>query len=92
MSILVRFAPPSMTTEQYEAIKQRVTDALGSFPPDGMEYHVCFGPEGDRRVSEIWASREQFGAFAERLLPAIREEGVEPIEPEIFEIYNQVRG
>jgi hypothetical protein len=26
MSILVRFAPQSMTTEQYEAIKQRVTE------------------------------------------------------------------
>jgi hypothetical protein len=91
MSILVRFAPPSMTTEQYEAIKQRVTEGH-KFPPDGMEYHLCFGPEGNRRVSEVWASREQFDAFAERLLPAIQEEGVEPIEPEILEVYNQIRG
>lgn len=92
MSILVRFAPASMTTEQYEAVKSRVSEGDG-FPPDGMEYHVCFGPEGNRRVSEIWASREQFDAFGERLMPAIHEAGIELRgEPEILEVYNQVRG
>lgn len=92
MSILVRFAPASMTTEQYEAVKKRVSEGH-DFPPDGMEYHVCFGPEGNRRVSEIWASREQFDAFSERLMPAIQEAGIElGPEPEFLEIYSQIRG
>jgi hypothetical protein len=92
MSILVRFAPESMTTEQYEAVKKRVSEGH-DFPPDGMEYHVCFGPEGNRRVSEIWASREQFDAFGERLMPAIQEAGIDAGEgPEFFEVYSQVRG
>lgn len=92
MSILVRFAPTSMTTEQYEAVKSRVSEGH-DFPPDGMEYHVCFGPEGNRRVSEIWASREQFDAFSQRLLPAIQEAGI-PLdnEPEFLEVYSQIRG
>jgi hypothetical protein len=92
MSILVRFAPTSMTTEQYEAVKKRVSEGH-DFLPDGMEYHVCFGPEGNRRVSEIWASREQFDAFGERLMPVIQEAGIElGGEPEFFEIYSQIRG
>ena len=54
---------------------------------------VCFGPEGNRRVSEIWASREQFEAFGERLMPAIQEAGMEmETEPEVLEIYSQIRG
>ena len=58
-----------------------------------MELHVCFGPEGDRRVSEIWSSREQFEAFGERLMPAIQAAGLEVGgEPEILEAYSQVSG
>jgi hypothetical protein len=92
MSILIRFPPSSMSTEQYEQVKRRVSEG-GGFPPDGMEYHVCFGPEGDRRVSEIWASREQFESFSERLMPAIQEAGIElGGEPEILEVYSEVRG
>ena len=92
MSILVRFPSTSMTTEQYEQVKKRVSED-GPFPPDGMEYHVCYGPEGNRRVSEIWSSREQFEAFGERLMPAIREAGLEmETEPEVLEIYSHVRG
>ena len=92
MSILVRFPSASMTTEQYEQVKKRVSEN-GPFPPDGMEYHVCYGPEGNRRVSEIWASREQFEAFGERLMPAIQEAGMAmESEPEVLEIYSQIRG
>jgi hypothetical protein len=72
-------------------VKARVSED-GGFPPDGLEYHVCFGPEGHRRVSEIWASQKQFEAFGERLMPAIEEAGIESIEPEILEVYSQVRG
>ena len=92
MSVLVRFPSTSMTTQQYEQVKKRVSEN-GPFPPDGMESHVCYGPEGNRRVSEIWASREQFEAFGERLMPAIQEAGmVMETEPEVLEIYSQVRG
>ncbi len=76
MSILVRFAPPSLTAEQYEQVRRRMEET-GGFPPEGLEYHVCFGPEGNLRVSEIWASREQFEAYGERLMPAIRDAGID---------------
>jgi hypothetical protein len=90
MSILVRFAPTSMTAEQYEQVRSGLEEA-GDFPPDGMEYHVCFGSEGKLRVSEIWASRDRFDAFAEQLMPRISEAGIEGSEPEILDVHNIVR-
>ena len=90
MSIVVRFAPTSMTAEQYNQVRRRLEEA-GDFPPDGMEYHVCFGSEGNLRVSEIWASREQSDAFGERVGPLIEEAGLDGSEPEVFDVYNIIR-
>jgi hypothetical protein len=50
--------------------------------------HVCFGSEGDLRVSEIWDSREQFEAIRERLMGVLDEAGIEfSSEPEVFEVH-----
>jgi len=90
MSVLIRFAPASLTTAQYDESVRRL-EATGDFPPDGMEYHVCFGTEGNLRVSEIWDSREQLDAFGERLMPVLAEIGIEPGEPELLEVHNIVK-
>jgi hypothetical protein len=92
MSVLIRFAPSSRTTtEQYDETVRRLQDA-GDFPPDGMEYHVCFlSQDGNVRVSEIWDSREQLDAFGERLRPVLADVGIDPGEPEILDIHNTVR-
>ena len=91
MSVLVRFAPAgATTTEQYDETIRRL-QAAGDFPPDGMEYHVCFLSNGNVRVSEIWASQEQLDAFGQRLMPVLAEVGIDPGEPEILEIHNIIR-
>ena len=83
MSVLIRFAPESLTAAQYdEAIGK-----LGEESPDGREFHVCFGSDGNLRVSEVWDSREQFAAFGERLMPILAEVGINPGEPEFIEIH-----
>jgi hypothetical protein len=83
MSVLIRFAPASLTTAQYdEAIRKLDDDS-----PDGREFHVCFGTDGNLRVSEIWDSREQFAAFGERLMPILAEVGINPGEPEFIEVH-----
>ncbi len=90
MSILARFAPTSVTTtEQYDEAIRRLQEG-GGFPPEGLEYHVCFLADGNVRVSEIWDSREQLDAFGERLMPVLEELGIDPGEPEILEIHNIV--
>ena len=84
MSVLIRFAPESLTAAKYdEAISK-----LGAESPDGRAYHVCFGSDGNLRVSEIWDSREQFAAFGERLMPILAEVGINPGEPEFIEVHN----
>jgi hypothetical protein len=91
MSVLIRFAPTAVTTtEQYDETIRRLQEA-GDFPPDGMEYHVCFVSDGNVRVSEIWDSREQIDTFAERLMPLLAEVGIDPGEPEVLEIHNIIR-
>jgi hypothetical protein len=90
MSVLIRFAPASLTAAQYDESVRKLEEQ-GDFPADGLDYHVCFGTDGSLRVSEIWDSREQLDAFGERLMPVLSEVGIDPGEPEIVEIHNIVR-
>jgi hypothetical protein len=92
MSILVRFTgAPGMTAEKYDATMPNI-EAAGEFPPDGLEYHVAFSSGGSFRVSEIWDSKEQFEAFAPRLMPILAEGGIELAgAPEVVEIHNIIK-
>lgn len=92
MSVLIRFVPASrVTTEQYEEVRRRLEEA-GHFPPEGMDYHVCFlSDDGSVRVSEIYDSREQLDAYGERLMPVLEEAGIDVGTPEILEIHNIVK-
>ena len=88
MSIVVRFKPVNLTTEKYdESVRQ--LEAAGAWLPDGLEYHVFFGSEGNLHVSEIWDSREQLEAFGEVLMPILADAGIEfSGDPEIFEVHD----
>ena len=91
MSIVVRFTPTNLTTEKYEESIRRLEEA-GGFPPDGLEYHIFFGSEGNLRVSEIWDSQEQMQAFGERLMPILADVGIEfSGAPETFEVHNIIK-
>jgi hypothetical protein len=92
MSIVVRFSPVALTAEKYEESTRMLKEAGVDFPPEGLDYHVCFGSEGNLLVSEIWDSREQLEAFGERLMPVLTEAGIEfSAEPEVFEVHNIVK-
>ncbi len=86
MAILIRFTPSGMTSDQYDAVGQKLQDA-GHWPPQGLLAHVCFGSSGNLRVSEVWESRAQQEQFAEKLMPVLREENVDlSAEPEILDV------
>jgi hypothetical protein len=90
MSIVVRHHPANLTAERYDESHPKV-EAAG-FPPDGLDYHVCFGSAENLTVSEIWDSREQFEAWGEKLMPVLTEAGIEfSGEPEVFEVHNLVK-
>jgi hypothetical protein len=92
MSIVVRFTgAPTVTTQKYDETVRRL-ESSGDFPPDGLDYHVAFGSDGNFRVSEIWDSQEQFQAFGKRLMPILADVGIELAgEPEMIEIHNIIK-
>jgi hypothetical protein len=89
-SILARFTPSNVTAEQYDESIRRL-EKSGDWLPEGLEFHVAFKTDGKLRVSEIWDSREQFDAFGERLMPVLKEVGIEPGKPEMLEIHNIIK-
>jgi hypothetical protein len=92
MSIVVRFSPKGLTAAKYDETTRKLEEAGLEFPPEGADYHVCFGSEGNLMVSEIWDSKEQFEAFGERLMPLLADAGIEfSREPEIFEVHNIIK-
>ena len=87
MSVVIRFHPKGLTKEVYDRASEKVESEL-DWMPEGLDYHVCFGEEGDLRVSEIWDSIEQARAFQEKLMPVLQEAGVEfGDEPEVYEVH-----
>jgi hypothetical protein len=89
--MLVRYSPDSLTGDQYDDVKRRL-DSAGVWPPDGLEYHVCFGTDGQLKVSEIWASNGQLQAFGEQLMPILDQVGIQMSSPpELLDIYNEER-
>ena len=92
MSIVVRFQPANLTKEKYDSTNEKLEEAGVEWMPEGLDYHVCFGTDGNLMVSEIWDSREQFEAWGEKLMPVLTEFGIEfSGEPEVFEILNLVK-
>ena len=87
MSVLIRFSPSSLTTEQYDKVVSRLTEQ-GTFPADGLEYEICFGSGDKMKVSQVWDNQEQLEAFGARLQPILSELGINPGEPEILEVHN----
>ena len=92
MSVVVRFSPTSLSAEQYDESLRKLEQSDVDFPPEGLDYHVCFGSDGNLKVSEIWDSREQFEAFGADLMPILSEVGIEfSGEPEVFEVHNLLK-
>jgi hypothetical protein len=90
-SVLARFTPPTdVTPEQYDESIRRL-EKSGDWLPEGLDYHVAFKSDGKFRVTEIWDSQEKFDAFGERLMPVLRDVGIEPGKPELLEIHNIIK-
>src|SRR4051794_6565807 len=54
MPILIRYAPSSLTREQYDKVNEILQENGPDGPPPPLQLHVMFGEEPDLRVSEIW--------------------------------------
>lgn len=91
MSFVIRFNPPALTAEQYDEVVRRLNEE-GVFPAEGLDYELCFGTEGNLKVSQVWDTKEHMEAFGARLQPILKEVGVNPGESEVLEVHNIIKG
>jgi hypothetical protein len=87
MAFVVRFTPPSLSSQQYDEIIKRL-EAAGEGSPKGRLFAVAFGPTDALRVSDIWDTQENFDRFAQTLMPLLQELGVDPGTPEFIPAYH----
>jgi hypothetical protein len=87
VSLLIRFSPPTLTAQQYDEVVRRLKEK-GVFPADGLDYEVCFGSEGNLKVSQVWDSKEQLDTFGESLKPVLADMGIDPGQPEVVPVHN----
>ena len=83
MSILIRYAPSSLTREQYDKVNEILQAGASDGPSPTMQLHVLFGEEPRLRVSEIWDSEDVWQEFWDsHLKAALSEAGVDVSDPE----------
>jgi hypothetical protein len=87
VSLVIRFTPPSLSAEQYDEVVRRLKEQ-GVFPAEGLDYELCFGPDDNLNVSQVWDTQEQLDAFGARLRPILAELKINPGEPEVLEVHN----
>jgi hypothetical protein len=89
MALGIYFAPPSMSTEQYDDVIRRL-EAAGAGAPEGRTYHCAFVLGGGVHVFDVWDTQEAFDAFGRTLMPILGELGVDPGEPTVAPVHNVI--
>jgi hypothetical protein len=93
MPIVAVFESPSLTREKYEQAVRRLTggkrarmESTADWPVGGVLVHVAGQTAKGFRVIDVWESEEAFGRFGEKLMPILKEVGVEGA-PEIYQAH-----
>jgi len=80
---IARIVKTQITPDEYEQMRERlgVDDAA---PPPGGHFHVAaIGEDGKIRIVEVWDSREEAEAWAEKVATARNEAGFGASPPTI---------
>jgi hypothetical protein len=77
------------TQERYDTTLSQLEEA-GVGAPEGRISHVALETDGEIQVFDIWESQEAFEAFGETLIPILTAAGVEPNEPMVARVHNQI--
>ena len=89
MAIVAVFAGPSFTREKYEKSVNMLTggkarmQSPAEWPVKGLLAHIAGQGKNGFRVVDVWESEESFKRFGEKLMPIMKEIGVEGT-PEIY--------
>lgn len=88
MPILVRYAPTSLTRDQYNKVNEILQENGPDGPAPALQLHVMFGEGSDLRVSEIWESEAAWQqAWDGGVRAALETVGIELPEPEKFPVH-----
>jgi hypothetical protein len=87
MPIAVHYHPISLTRAAFEDILKRL-EAKGLVRPQGRMLHVCYGPEDNLEVFDIWSSQQEFDAFGATLMPIIEEAGLQLEKLDVREVFS----
>ncbi len=87
MPFVITFKPAAMTAEQYDTIINKL-DKAGVGNPKGRLYHVCYSHQDTHHVTDVWDTKENFDEFGKTLIPILQQVGVNPGEPQIYEVHN----
>jgi hypothetical protein len=88
MPIIAVFQGQGLTQQVYEDSVRRLTgktrmSSPSDWPVDGLLAHAAGQSPSGFRVVDVWASEDAFRQFGEKLIPVLRELGIEG-EPEIY--------
>lgn len=88
MPIVTVFEASGLTQQNYEETVRRLTgknrmSSPSDWPVEGLLVHVAGQGAKGFRVVDVWASEEAFRRFGEKLIPVLREVGIQG-EPEIY--------
>jgi len=82
------FEAPGLTQQNYEETVRRLTgknrmSSPSDWPVEGLLVHVAGQGAKGFRVVDVWTSEDAFRRFGEKLIPLLREVGVDG-EPEVY--------
>ena len=88
MPIVAIFEAPGLTQQNYEETVRRLTgknrmSSPSDWPVEGLLVHVAGQGAKGFRVVDVWASEDAFRRFGEKLIPILREVGIEG-QPEVY--------
>jgi hypothetical protein len=88
MAIVAVFEGQGLTQQNYEETVQRLTgksrmSSPSDWPVEGLLVHAAGQGANGFRVVDVWTSEEAFRRFGEKLIPVLRELGIEG-QPEIY--------
>ena len=88
MPIVAVFEASGLTQQSYEETVRRLSgknrmSSPSDWPVEGLLVHVAGQGANGFRVVDVWASEEAFRRFGEKLIPVLREVGIQG-EPEIY--------
>ena len=89
MPIVAVFEAPGLTRENYEESVRRLTggkthmSSRKDWPVEGLLIHIAGQGANGFRVVDVWESEDSFRRFGEKLIPILREVGIDG-QPDVY--------